>query len=61
MIRAGAMPELGDTNRAEDLPLMRAVAKVLEPITAFEEARIVAEFFNRDWDALRAWERRFLD
>lgn len=61
MIRAGILPEIGDTNRAQDTPLLRAVAKVLEPITAFGELAVLGQIFNRDTEALRDWERRFLD
>jgi hypothetical protein len=35
MIQAGERPELGDVNRGEDVPLLRALARQLEPVTLF--------------------------
>jgi hypothetical protein len=61
MIRAGRTPELGDTNRKVEMPLLRAVARVLEPVTMFREVNLLSYFANFDDDALRRWERRFLD
>ncbi|HSV58246.1 MAG TPA: type VI immunity family protein [Variovorax sp.] len=61
LIRAGRTPELGDTNRQLETPLLRAVARVLEPITLFREAKMLLYLANFDEDLLDRWERRFLD
>ena len=61
MIRAGKTPELGDKNRKLDTPLLRALARVLEPITLFREVDLLSHFANFDEDLLDRWERRFLD
>ncbi|SFU99461.1 type VI immunity family protein [Pseudoduganella namucuonensis] len=61
VIRAGAIPELGDTNRRQDTPLLRAVARLLEPVTKFGEIDLLSYFADFDEDLLRRWERRFLD
>jgi len=61
MIRAGRVPEIGDTNRREDTPLLRTLAKVLEPVTAFDEKDLVFARFEDDEVLLQRWERRFLD
>jgi len=63
MIRAGKEPEIGDVNRQVDTPLLREVAKILEPITLFrEEALIGLDFADPDEDDfLEQWEHRFLD
>ena len=61
MIRAGTRPEIGDTNRNIDTPLLRAVARVLEKITLFIELNLLSYVANFDDDLLRRWERRFLD
>lgn len=61
LIRAGALPEIGDRNRREDTPLLRAVAAVLEPVTLFDEAALLQSEFGSDHeDEVQAWERRFL-
>ena len=59
-IRAGTTPELGDRNRRIDTPLLRRVAKVLEPVTLFGDRHVVV-LANFDEEVLRRWERRFLD
>jgi len=61
MIRAGRSPEIGDTNRREETPLLRRLAKVLEPVTAFDEKDLVFARFEDDEVLLQRWERRFLD
>jgi hypothetical protein len=61
MIRAGRLPELGDANRRLETPLLRSVARVLEPVTMFGELNLRSYFANFDEDVLRRWERRFLD
>lgn len=59
MIRCGQLPAEGDLNRDEKLPLVRAVAKVLEPVTLFGD-RFLNTLF-RDEDERARWERRHLD
>jgi len=60
-IRAGKTPELGDRNQQVDTPLLRDVARLLEPITLFGEVDMLSNFANFDDNLLRRWERRFLD
>jgi hypothetical protein len=59
MLRAGKCPEVGDVNRRERLPLLRAMAKVLEPVTLFKDGFLNNIFV--DVDQLLRWERRHLD
>ncbi|MHC4103657.1 MAG: type VI immunity family protein [Planctomycetota bacterium] len=61
MIRAGRTPEIGDKNKKLDTPLLRAVARIIEPITLFREVDLLSYFANFDEDLLKSWERRFLD
>jgi hypothetical protein len=62
MIRAGRQPEKGDVNRRIDTPLLRIVARVLEPVTAFGEIALLrTDFSDQDDNLLKQWERRFLD
>jgi len=62
LIRAGKQPELGDVSRGIGTPLLRAVAKVIEPVTAFREGALFrTDFVGQDEEILRKWERRFLD
>jgi hypothetical protein len=61
MIRAGKFPEIGDVNRKIDTPLLRKVAKVLEPVTFFNDEEFCTEIMDFDKDLARKWERRFLD
>lgn len=61
MIKAGRSPELGDKNRKLDIPHLRAVARILEPITLFREIDLLSYFADFDEDLLQRWERRFLD
>lgn len=56
-IRAGESAEIGDVNRLDNLPLLRALAKQLEPITLFGDGTILATLGAR----AKEWERRFLD
>ena len=57
LLRAGPTPELGDVNRGDGLPLLRALARQLEPVTLFGDT-----FLDSVLGARReAWERRFLD
>ena len=55
-IQAGEAPELGDVNRGERLPLVRKVAKVIEPILY----RPHAYFGAPTHDDFVEWERRHL-
>jgi hypothetical protein len=61
LIRAGTAPEIGDVNRRLEVPLLRAVAKALEPVTWFGEPHLLAYFANYDEALLERWERRLLD
>lgn len=61
VLRAGATPELGDTDRREPTPLLRELARALEPVTLFREIDLLSYLADFDEDVLRAWERRFLD
>jgi len=62
LIRAGKTPEIGDTNKKEKTPLLRALAKALEPVTVFDEDVLMKSYFaDGDADLLKKWERRFLD
>lgn len=61
ILRAGLVPEIGDVNRRQAIPMLRAVARVLEPVTLFDEVNLKSYFANFDDDLLRRWERRFLD
>lgn len=61
-IRAGNQPELGDVSNGDGTPLLRQVAKVLEPETLFRESALFrTDFAGQDEEILRTWERRFLD
>jgi len=59
MIRAGRLPELGDVNRGDKLPLLRAVAAILEPVILTGDRFLNGIF--RDEDERASWERRHLD
>jgi hypothetical protein len=60
VLRAGPKPLPGDKNRKKDLPLLRSVAKAIEPITRFNEL-LIQDFLDDDAEKLERWERRFLD
>lgn len=61
MIRAGRVPEFGDSNKRIDTPLLRNLARVLEPVTLFNEPILLSSYFaDGDESALTKWERRFL-
>lgn len=60
-IRAGRVPEIGDSNRRLNTPLLRAVASPLEPITWFGEPHMLSYFADFDDSLLERWERRLLD
>jgi hypothetical protein len=60
-IRAGRQPEVGDRNRKVGAPLLRKVAKLLEPVTLFDEPALGESVFGEDDPAFfEAWEKRFL-
>ncbi len=59
MLRLGKMPEVGDVNRMENLPIVRATAKVLEPVSRFNDNFLNHNFIDSDERA--RWERRHLD
>lgn len=61
MIRAGNHPEIGDINRCLDTPLLRNVAKVLEPVTLFDEVDMLSNLADFDEEFLQRWEHRFLN
>jgi hypothetical protein len=61
MIRAGKLPELGDVNKGIGVPLLREVAVVLEPVTAFHELCLYGNFAEHDDRYFERWERRLLD
>jgi hypothetical protein len=60
MIRAGKVPEIGDRAAKVGTPHLRSVAKMLEPVTVFDEIVLLREF-DHDKQFLEKWERRFLD
>jgi hypothetical protein len=56
-LRAPGPPQPGDVNRDDDLPELRAMAALLEPVCWFgEESRMFSE--PEDFER---WQRRFLD
>jgi hypothetical protein len=57
LLRCPGPPSPGDVNRHDDLPLLRRLAAVLEPITFFADD---TRLFEDEDDYLR-WQRRFLD
>ena len=59
-ITAGPEPEIGDVNRKQDTPLLRQVAKALEPVTFFGD-RFLDVLLADDEDKRGRWERRLLD
>jgi hypothetical protein len=59
MLRASQLPEVGDVNRLDKLPVLRAMAKVLEPVTLFGDKMLNNLFV--DPESRARWERRHLD
>lgn len=59
MLRVGERPEIGDVNRGDNLPLIRSLAKVLQPVMRFGD-RFLNNLFLEEEDRER-WERRHLD
>ena len=60
MLRAGQLPEPGDFNRKQDLPLVASVARAIEKVTFFQDPNMLRMIFNLDEAKLERWERRFL-
>ncbi len=60
MLQAGEKPEPGDVNRGQTLPLLRSLAKVLEPVMHFNDEALGHIFNTEDDEDLERWERRFL-
>ncbi len=62
VLQIGAEPQSGDINRGDNLPLYRAVARVLAPQLYFAtRAHLLSEGTNPDLDATLNWQQRFLD
>jgi hypothetical protein len=59
MLRASQLPEVGDVNCADNLPVLRSVAKVLESVSLFGDRFLNNAFVDEDQRA--RWERRHLD
>jgi TseV toxin immunity protein TsiV len=59
MLRVGKHPELGDVNKGHKLPVLRAMAKVLEAASRFDDAFLDNIFVDETQRA--RWERRHLD
>ncbi|WP_342377924.1 DUF3396 domain-containing protein [Myxococcus stipitatus] len=59
LLQAGPRPEIGDVNKKAKLPLLRSLAKVLEPVTLFDDVGIDNNFPEED-DCKR-WKRRHLE
>jgi hypothetical protein len=56
-IRAGLEPEAGDVNRGENLPLIRKVAELIEPV---QHIQTVSIFGFDEVDDFVNWQRRHL-
>ena len=61
IIQAGFVPEIGDKARSVDTPVLRAIARCLEPVTAFQEVVLLGSFASWNKEYLEKWERRFLN
>jgi len=61
LLRAGEAPEIADVNRKERLPLLRSVARAIEPVTRFRDKLLEGGVFNDDSEKFQRWLRRFLD
>jgi hypothetical protein len=59
MLRASQLPEVGDVNRLDNLPTLRAMAKVLKPVTLLDDNFLDLNFVDEESRA--RWERRHLD
>ena len=60
ILRAGKLPELGDTKRRQKTPLLSELARAIEPVTLFKEIDLLSYLADFDEDVLTRWERRFL-
>jgi len=58
MLRAGEQPEIGDVNAQQGTPLLRMVAKAVEPVTLFGCQELLPLFVGNP-ETLDRWERRF--
>jgi hypothetical protein len=61
LLQAGDTPSVGDLKFGEDLPLLRSVARAIEPVTFFNDGVLQNNLFASDPEMLRRWERRFFD
>lgn len=61
LLQAGDTPPVGDLKYGEDLPLLRSVAKAIEPVTFFDDDVLLHNLFASKPEMLRRWERRFFD
>ncbi len=59
LLQAGPRPDAGDVNRKANLPLLRSLAKVLEPATLLDDESLDNNFLE-DGDSER-WKRRHLE
>jgi hypothetical protein len=59
-IRVSKAPALGDVNRKDNLPFLRAVARMIEPVTYFGDEFLESALFPEDPEAYQRWERRLL-
>lgn len=59
LVRAGHVPEIGDTLYDVGTPRLNSVAEALRPVTAFGEGEMRA-YFAQDDDFHHAWDRRFV-
>ena len=63
VLRAGALPPVDSVESVGAFDGMRAMARLLEPITLFDEAALIRTAFAGEVDEddfLKNWERRFL-
>jgi len=60
-MRVKGLPRPGDVNRKDDLPPLRAMAKLIEPVTFFADEDFGRQVFADEQELLARWERRFLD
>ncbi len=59
IIRAGQLPEIGDVNRQDHVPLYQAVARALGPLWCSEDYSRQINLMYFDEEAGHAWLRRF--
>jgi hypothetical protein len=58
VLRAGTTPEIGNTNRNVAVPMLSAIAKVIEHVTFFEDNGLLP-LLDHDPEKRDRWERRF--